>query len=317
MLEKGKVYAGIDVAKDSLEVAVSTGECFTVANNDEGIAQAVQRLTAAGPVLVVMEASGGYERQAWVALWEAGLPVALVNPRDTYHFAQANRQLAKTDRLDARGLMLFGAQIQPAPCAPPSADNRELSELVGRRRQLVNMLTAERNRRQQVMTTPSKRSIERTIKTLLRERKSIERAIADKLSHSAELTDLAQLLCSATGVAAVTSATLLTRMPELGTLSNPEVGALVGSAPFDRKSGCWSGESHIFGGRAEVRTALYMAVTTAKRYPGPIRELYQRLRKAGKQHKVAMIACVRKLAIILNAMVKHHTPWRSSCAAAS
>jgi transposase len=106
-------------------------------------------------------------------------------------------------------------------------------------------------------------------------------------------------------------------MPELGTLSNPEVGALVGSAPFDRKSGRWSGESHIFGGRAEVRTALYMAVTTAKRYPGPIRELYQRLRKAGKQHKVAMIACVRKLAIILNAMVKHHTPWRSSCAAAS
>jgi transposase len=317
MTQEGKVYVGIDVAKASLEVALSSGECFAVANDDEGIAQAVQRLKAGAPVLVVMEASGGYERQAWVALWEAGLPVALVNPRDTYHFAQANRQLAKTDRLDARGLMWFGAQIQPAPCAPPSADNQELSELVGRRRQLVNMLTAERNRRQQVTTKPSKRSIERTIKSLVRERHSIDRAIADKLKHSVQLVDLDHLLRTARGVAAVVSATLITRLPELGTLSEGQVGALVGGAPFDRKSGRWNGESHIFGGRAEVRTALYMAVTTAKRYPGPIRDLYERLRKAGKQHKVAMIACVRKFAIILNAMVKHHTPWRSSWAAAS
>jgi transposase len=314
MTQSGRVYVGIDVAKDGLEVAVSSGECFAVTNDDEGIAQAVARLKAAEPVLVVMEASGGYEREAWVALWEAGLPVALVNPRDTYHYAQANRQLAKTDRLDARGLMRFGVQVQPAPSTPPSPEDRELSELVGRRRQLISMLTAERNRRHQATSVPGKKSIERTIKNLLRERKVIERAIADKLGHSARLTEMDQLLRTAKGVAAVVSATLITRLPELGTLSQAEVGALVGAAPFDRKSGRWSGESHIFGGRAEVRCALYMAVTTAKRYPGPIRELYQRLRKAGKKHKVAMTACVRKFAIILNAMVKHHTPWRSPCA---
>jgi transposase len=141
--------------------------------------------------------------------------------------------------------------------------------------------------------------------------------ITDKLAHSASLTELDRLLRSARGVAAVVSSTVITGLPELGTLSQAEVAALVGAAPFDRKSGRWSGESHIFGGRAEVRWALYMAVTTAKRYPGPIRELYQRLRQAGKKHKVAMIACVRKFAIILNAMVKHHTPWRSPCAVAS
>jgi transposase len=316
-MTEGKVYVGIDVAKDSLEVALSTGECFTVANDDEGITQAVVRLKAADPVLVVMEASGGYERQAWITLWEAGVPVALVNPRDTYHYAQAHRQLAKTDRLDARGLMRFAAQVQPAPSAPPTADNQELSELVGRRRQLVNMLTAERNRRQQAISVPGKKSIERTIKSLMRERRLIERAIAKKLVQSARLTELDQLLRSAKGVAAVVSATLITRLPELGSLSRAEVAALVGVAPFDRSSGRWSGERHIFGGRAEVRCALYMAVTTAKRYPGPLRELYQRLRKEGKKHKVAMTACVRKFAIMLNAMVKHRTSWRPPCAVAS
>jgi transposase len=316
-MTQGKVYVGIDVAKNSLEVALSTGECFSVANDDEGIAQALARLKAAGPVLVVMEASGGYERQAWITLWEAGLLVALVNPRDTYHYAQANRQLAKTDRLDACGLTLFAAQVQPAPTAPPTADNQELSELVGRRRQLVSMLTAERSRRHQAITVAGKKSIERTIKSLVRERQLIERAIADRLVHSARLTELDQLLRSAKGVAAVVSATLITRLPELGTLSQAEVAALVGAAPFDRKSGRWSGESHIFGGRAEVRCALYMAVTTAKRYPGPMRQLYQRLRKAGKKHKVAMTACVRKFAIMLNAMVKHHTAWRPPCDVAS
>ena len=288
-----------------------------MANDDEGIAQLVQRLSADQPVLVVMEASGGYERQAWVALWEAGFSVALVNPRDTYHFAQAHHQLAKTDTLDAVGLMLFGAQIQPAPTAPPSAADQELRELVGRRRQLVNMLTAERNRRQQMLTAAGKQSIERTIKTLLRERKAIDRAIADKLSHHAQLADLVQILRSVKGVAAVVSATLITRLPELGSLTRRQVAALVGVAPFDRKSGRWVGESHIFGGRADVRTALYMAVITAKRYPGPIRELYQRLRGAGKKPKVALTACMRKLVIILNAMVKHHTHWSPSCAAPS
>lgn len=316
MAEAGKVYVGIDVAKATLEMALSNGECFTVANDDAGIALAMARLQAAAPVLVVLEATGGYERQAWVTLWEAGLPVALVNPRDTYHYAQANRQLAKTDRLDARGLMRFGIQVQPAPSAPPSAEDQELSELVGRRRQLINMLTAERNRRHQVRSNPGKKSIERTIKLLVRERKNIERAIAERLSRTAQLRDRDQLLRSARGVAAVVSATIIARLPELGTLSSSEVAALVGAAPFDRKSGRWSGESHIFGGRAEVRSVLYMAVTTAKRYPGPIRDLYQRLRQAGKKHKVAMLACVRKYAIILNAMVKHHTPWRDpSCPA--
>jgi transposase len=313
----GKVYVGIDVAKARLEVAVSTGECFSVANDDEGIAQLVQRLGAAQPVLVVMEASGGYERQAWVALWEAGFSVALVNPRDTYHFAQAHHQLAKTDALDAGGLMLFGAQMQPAPSAPPSTADQELRELVGRRRQLVSMLTAERNRRQQMLTGAGKQSIERTIKTLLRERKAIDRAIADKLSHQAQLTDLVQILRSVKGIAAVVSATLITRLPELGSLTPRQVAALVGVAPFARKSGRWVGESRIFGGRADVRTALYMAVITAKRYPGPIRELYQRLRGAGKKPKVALTACMRKLVIILNAMVKHHTHWSPSCAAVS
>jgi transposase len=313
MSQYAELYVGIDVAKRTLEVALSSGEIFSVDNEDAGISQLVEDLVKRAPALVVLEASGGYERKAWLALLEAGIATARVNPRDTHHFAQAHRQLAKTDRLDARGLMLFAAQIRPQPDVAPAAADERLKEMVGRRQQLTTMLTAERNRRQQAITPANRRSIETVIRFLERQRKALDQAIEKHLSKNAQVRELNELLQTAKGVGRVVSATLIARLPELGRLTRRQVAALVGVAPYDRKSGDWDGRSHIFGGRADVRCALYMATLAAVRGDPHLRAFYRRLREQGKEKKVALTACIRKLAITLNAMVKHHTPWRPSC----
>ncbi len=300
---------GIDVSKRSLEVATET-ESFSVANDEQGLEQLVARLLPLDPELVVLEASGGYEKEAWLALWSAGIKVACINPRDTYHFAQARRQLAKTDRLDAQGLRLFGAQIKPAPTPVPSEADQELQELVRRRQQLVTIITAERNRQQQSRNSTVRQSIGRIIRSLQREKGAIEHAIGAKLAPSSPRV---ALLESMPGVGPVTSAILIARLPELGRLSAREVAALVGVAPFARQSGKWRGESHIFGGRADLRCALYMAAHNAVRCAGPLRDFYQRLRVAGKARPQALTACIRKLIVILNAMVKHNTHRSPPC----
>ena len=308
-----ELYVGIDVAKHTLEVALSSGEVFTIDNDDAGISGLSRDLVKRAAALVVLEASGGYERKVWLALLEAGIATARVNPRDTHHFAQAHRQLAKTDRLDARGLMLFAAQIHPAPDLMPAAADERLKEMVGRRQQLTTMLTAERNRRQQALTPANRRSIETVIRFLERQRKALDQAIEKHLSKNAQLRELHELLQTAKGVGGVVSATLIARLPELGRLTRGQVAALVGVAPYDRQSGQWDGRKHIFGGRAEVRCALYMAALSAVRRDPHLRALYRRLCEQGKEKKVALTACIRKLAITLNAMVKHRTPWRPVC----
>jgi transposase len=313
MSQYPELYVGIDVAKRTLEVALSSGESFTVDNDDAGVSQLSGDLVRRAPALVVLEASGGYERKLWLALLEAGIATARVNPRDTHHFAQAHRQLAKTDRLDARGLMLFAAQVRPAPDVAPAAADERLKEMVGRRQQLTTMLTAERNRCQQALTPANRRSIETVIRFLERRRKALDQAIEKHLSKNVQVRELNELLQTAKGVGGVVAAILIARMPELGSLSRGQVAALVGVAPYDHKSGQWDGRSRIFGGRAEVRCALYMATLGAVRGDPHLRACYRRLREQGKEKKVALTACVRKLAIMLNAMVKNRTPWRPSC----
>jgi transposase len=305
------MVVGIDVSKRSLEVAAGN-ESFSIGNHEEGLEELIARLLPLKPELVVLEASGGYEKAAWLALWAAGIKVARINPRDAYHFAQACRQLAKTDRLDAQGLRRFGEQLQPAPTPVPSDSDQELQELVRRRQQLVTLITAERNRQKQTRNSTIRNSIKRTLRNLEREKGAIEHAIGEKLEqHAAQRV---ALLESMPGVGRVTSAILIARLPELGTLSGREVAALVGVAPFTRQSGRWRGESHIFGGRADLRCALYMAAHNAVRCAGPLRDFYQRLRATGKARPQALTACIRKLIVILNAMVKHNTLWSPPCA---
>jgi transposase len=307
-----QVVAGIDVSKKTLEVALSSGESFSVANAELGIAELVARLKQRGVTLVVLEATGSYESAAYLALWEAELPTALINPRDAHHFAQASRQLAKTDRLDARGLCEFALRMQPRPTAPPAAGDAELRALVARRRQVIQMRTAERNRAQQAPKSV-RPSIKRIIKALERELGAIDHQLEQRLKEQPQTATRCAQLNSVPGIGAVTSTILLARLPELGRLGHKQIAALAGVAPFDHQSGTWRGRSTIFGGRADVRSALYMATLSAVRCNPTLSALYRRLRAAGKPPKVALVAAMRKLLIILNAMLKHRTSWRPPC----
>jgi transposase len=309
-MHQDALIVGIDVAKNTLEVATDSAT-FRVANDEQGLQELVERLAPLKPELVVLEASGGYEKAAWLGLWSAGIKVARINPRNAYHFAQACRQLAKTDRIDAQGLRRLGQQLKPQPTPVPSESDQELQELVRRRQQLVGIITAERNRRQQSSNPTIRKSIARTLRGLKREKGAIEHALERKLAQTA--SQRVALLESVPGVGRVTSAVLIARLPELGTLSSREIAALVGVAPFTRQSGKWRGESHIFGGRADLRCALYMAAHNAVLRRGPLRDFYLRLRSFGKPHQPALTACIRKLVVMLNAMVKHDTHWSPGC----
>lgn len=303
------ITAGIDVAKATLDVWVEPeGAGWSTGNDPVGIAGLVEALRARAGARVVLEATGGYEYAAVAALSLAGLPVVVVNPRQARDFARATGQLAKTDRLDARILARFGAAIRPEPRALPASAVRELEAVVTRRRQLLEMLQAERNRRLLARGTVAER-LGRHIDWLEREVTEIDRELRDRIEASPLWRAKEELLRSVPGVGPTTAFTLLAELPELGTLSGRQIAALVGVAPFARDSGTLRGQRAIWGGRAAVRTALYMATLAATRHNPRLRAAYRRLRAAGKPPKVALIACLRKLLVILNAIVAHGTPW--------
>ncbi len=308
------VTVGIDVAKATLDVWVEPeSRGWTVTNDATGIAELTRQLQARTGRLVVLEATGGYEFAAVVALRVAGLAVAVVNPQQARNFARATGRRAKTDQIDAQMLAQFGAAIQPKARLLPSEATRELDQLVTRRRQVRDMLQAERNRRGLARGTV-KEQIEEHIAWLERQVVAVEDDLRPRLGASPVWRATEDLLRSVPGVGPTVAFTLLAELPELGTLSKREVAALVGVAPFARDSGTLRGKRMIAGGRASVRTCLYMAALTASRHNPLLKAFYDRLRAAGKDTKLALIAVIRKLLVILNALVAKGTPWDPSFA---
>jgi transposase len=305
------VYVGIDVAKASLDIAVRpTHEQWRVANTEEGIAGLTERLRTLQPALVVLEATGGYERMVTAALALTGVPVAVVNPRQVRAFAKATGKLAKTDTLDADALAHFADAVRPEPRALPEAAAQALDALLVRRRQLVNMLVAEKNRLQAAIA-PVRERVARHIAWLEHELADLDDDLDHTIHTSPVWREHDQLLRSVPGVGRVVATTLLVELPELGMLTRQQIAALVGVAPLNRDSGTIRGRRAVWGGRARVREALYMAALVATRHNTVIRTFYARLCTAGKAKKVALTACMRKLLTILNAMVKQRTMWRA------
>jgi transposase len=307
-------FVGIDVAKATLDVAVHpTAERWSLAYTERAVAGLVPRLTALAPALVVLEATGGLEGPLVGALAAAGLPVVVVNPRQVRDFAKATGLLAKTDALDAAVLARFAAAVRPTPRPLPDAATQTLAALVTRRRQLVEMLTAERNR---LGSAPRslRAEIQAHITWLTRRLARLDTDLGQAIRSSPVWRAQDDLLQSAPGVGPVLSRTLLARLPELGRLNGKAIAALVGVAPLNRDSGTLRGRRMVWGGRADVRAVLYMGTLVAVRHNPVLRAFYQRLRAAGKLPKVALTACMRKLLTILNAMVKHQSPWRPAYA---
>jgi len=309
------VYVGIDVAKATLDVHASDGATWQVANEDRALHGLCVRLRKVRPTLVVLEATGRYELRAAAALAAAGLPVAVVNPRHVRSYARATGQLAKTDRLDARAICRFAEAVRPEPRPLPEDDTRELAALVARRRQLLAMVTAERTR---LDTAPAvtRKQIKAHIGWLNRELAKLDAEIDATIRRSPIFRAKDDLLKSVPGVGDVTSRTLIALLPELGTLDEKRIAALVGVAPLNQDSGTLRGRRRVWGGRARVRTALYMAALVGTRYNPILKVFYQRLRGAGKTPKVALVACMRKLLVILNAMMRDGRPWSPSVTAA-
>jgi len=309
-------WIGIDVAKAWLDVArTSEAPVARFANAAGDIERLVAELTEQGPRLVVLEATGGYETLVVAALAGAGLPVAVVNPRQVRDFAKATGRLAKTDALDAQTLALFAARIQPPVRPLPDETTQELASLLARRRQLLQMRTAEQNRRP-TLAPRLHPGLEEHLCWLERQIGELDAELERTVRSSPVWQAKATLLRSIPGIGAVVSATLLGELPELGTLDRGQLAALAGVAPLNCDSGGRTGSRHIWGGRAPVRTALYMAVVSGIRHNPVIRALYDRLHKrAGKPKKVAIVACMRKLLTIANAMVRDGSPWRTEVAA--
>jgi len=316
-MEAAERVVGIDVAKAALDLAVRPdGDQWRVVNDDAGIAAVVQRLQALAPTRIVVEATGGLEVPLAAALAAAGLRVAVVNPRQVRDFARATGRLAKTDRLDAAVLAHFAAAIRPEPRPLPDETSRTLAALVARRRQLVEMLTAERNRRLMAPAT-LRAELDEHIAWLVQHLHQLDRELATAVQQSpvwrAKEDDL---LRSIQGVGPVLSTTLLVELPELGQLDRKRIAAFVGVAPLARDSGTLRGKRTCWGGRASVRAVLYMGALVASRHNPTLRALYQRLVAAGKPKKVALVACMRKLLLILNAIVREQAPWDPTRAAA-
>jgi transposase len=304
---------GIDVSKQTLDVAIgSRGAIDQVPNTEVGCATLAARLQRPGkaqrPELVVVEATGGLEQGVVSALETIGLAVAVVNPRQARDFARCLNRLAKTDRIDARLLAEYGETIGPEPRPRPDAATREAQSLVARRRQLVEMVTMEKNRLHQAppRTQPS---IRRHLEYLGGELAEIERHLADEIAANPAWHETVRRLMTTQGIGTVTATLLVLELPELGTLDRKQIAALVGVAPFNRDSGAHRGTRICSGGRASVRTGLYMATRAAIRFNPPIRTLYARLMAAGKRDKVALVACLRKLLITLNVMLRDGTDW--------
>lgn len=312
------MFIGIDVSKQRLDVhARPSGEEWSVANDAKGHAELVGKLVSMSPTLVVLEATGGYQAAVAAELGARELPVAVVNPRQVRDFAKATGRLAKTDAIDAAALAHFAESIRPEPRPMPDELTVELQALVTRRRQLIDMRTAESNRLETCRVMPVRRNIQKMINLLTKEIGKVEDDIDTTIKNSPLWREREDLLSSAIGVGPTTARTLLTQLPELGKLNRREVASLVGVAPFNDDSGKRSGVRRIRGGRGEVRSVLYMATIAAVRHNPQLQAMYQRLLSRGKLKKVALIACARKLLTILNAMMKTNTRWRLDAAEAA
>jgi transposase len=310
-MEAAPVYIGIDVSKSTLDICTSGGEVWQTPNDAGAVEALCARLAALQPALVVLEATGGYELRAAGALAAAGLPVAVVNPRQVRSYARSVGQLAKTDKIDARILVRFAAAVHPEPRPLPDAETREIEALITRRRQLVAMIMAEENR---LSAAPpiTRKEIKTHISWLRRQLAKINESIDDSVRRSPIWRIKDDLLQSVPGIGSTTSSTLLALLPELGALDKKQIAALVGVAPFNRDSGTLRGRRTVWGGRARVRTALYMAALVGTRWNPTLKAFYDRLRAGGKPFKVAIVACMHKLLIIVNAIIRDGRLWDAS-----
>lgn len=303
-------FIGIDVSKSQLDAAsLPDGEAKEFTNDERGIEQLVSWAQERIPELIVLEATGGLETAVSVALFEAGCALSITNPRQVRDFAKATGHLAKTDKIDAIVLADFAMKIHPEPTTLPDAHSRRMSALMTRRRQIVSMISAEKTRLASAHPEVSPR-LKIHIAWLKEERDEIDKELHDQIRRDPVSDAKAKLLCSVPGVGPVLTATLLVDLPELGQVDRKQVAALVGVAPLNRDSGKHRGKRFCWGGRARVRKTLYMAALSASRSNPTIQSFYQRLIAAGKPPKVALTACMRKLLIILNAMMRDMTPWQ-------
>ena len=309
-MEQEAIYVGIDVAKAQVDVAVRpVDEGWTVSNDDAGVRQLVSRLKTLEPVMVVLEASDGIELPLVASMALEELPVVVVNPRQVRDFARATGKLAKTDALDAAVLAHFGEAVKPPVRPLRDAETQALNSLAARRHQVMSMIVSEKNRLGIAATAVCPR-IEAHIEWLQRELDDLDRDLRQTLRQSPVWREKDDLLRTVPGVGEQISLTLLAYLPELGALDRRQIAALVGVAPFNRDSGTMRGRRTIWGGRARVRAALYMGALVATRHNPVIKDFYLRLSAAGKPKKLALTACMRKLLVILNSMLKHRSAWR-------
>ena len=307
-----KIFIGIDIAKDTIDISVlPSGDNWSVGTTPEELSETVDRLVALKPTNIVMEATGGYETRLAALLVTTGLPVAVVNPRQVRDFGRALGIMAKTDAIDAHLIALFAEKVQPE-CRPiPTDDERALKELLNRRRQLVDMRTAELNRQQQTNSQQVYNSITQLIDFINHDLDTIEHEIDKRIKASPVWRAKEKLLQSVPGIGKVTASMLIVTLPELGQLNRRQIASLVGLAPMNRDSGTFRGRRMITGGRASIRSGLYMPVLSAVRYNPKIKQFYDRLIDAGKLEKVALTASMRKLLTMLNAIIRENQPWRS------
>ncbi len=309
-MDKEKVYIGVDISKDSLDIAAyPTGQIWQYKNSKGGIAKAVAKFQGLGPTLIVSEATGGLEMPLTNALHQAGLPVAIVNPRRIRDFGRSMGILAKTDKLDAKVLALFAAKIEPPPRPIQDEASQKLENLLTRRSQTSDMITAENNRLKQCTDTVIQKHIQNHIHWLKSELKDLEKELKESIRQNPQFAEKVKLLKSMPGVGDNLSYSLVANLGELGHLNQREIAALVGVAPLNRDSGKQRGRRMVWGGRATVRKSLYMPALSATRCNPIIRDLYQRLVAKGKLKKVALVACMHKMLTILNSMVKNNTHW--------
>lgn len=308
-MESSSIFIGIDVSKAQLDIRVRpTGMRETFSNDKAGIKALVERLSGFKPTLIVLEATGNLERAVARALVSEAFPLTIVNPRQVRDFARATGRLAKTDKIDADVLAHFAEVVRPQIRALLDQASWELKDLIARRRQLSAMIVAENNRLDRASKTVAQR-ISAHIRWLEKELERADHDLDQSIRQSPIWQANQDLLQTVPGVGPVTSRTLLAELPELGELNRKQIAALAGVAPFNRDSGTLKGNRCIWGGRASVRAALYMAALVASRRNAVIRKFYDRLRTAGKKPKVALVACMRKLLTILNSMIKHKTRW--------
>jgi transposase len=312
VLQSTPVFVGVDVSKARLDVAVTgSDEAWSVSNASDGIGKLVGQLREIGPALVVMEATGGFEVPAAAALAAAEIPVVIANPRQVRDFAKSTGQLAKTDAIDARVLALFADRVRPQVRPLPDEDARALDAIVGRRRQIIDMITAEKNRLGFALPAVQK-GIKKHVRWLERQLDDVDSDLDARIRNSPVWQAKHNLLRDVPGVGPNLARTLIAELPELGQLSHKQIAALVGVAPLNRDSGLFRGRRVVWGGRATVRCALYMSILSATKWNPVIRVFYLRLTAQGKPPKVAMVACMRKLLTILNAMVRDGREWDPS-----